>query len=234
VQRDCNTTVRIADDGCRDAQSIGAREPGTLASFAEPAAIGRARRAGTGFRSAASRQPTIRAMSRLDDHAELKHDRAQRVVPERRSEEESAAQIVAEARMGHRKPLGRSSTRSPGTSRRCARRPGGGADGISHSENTIAGLKDRRPTRFGRFAAQAGRVYSGPALTRSRLQPSPIGYRATQLPIVRDGGYQSVSRAELIAAGSRARRARHVLSPSGCAARVERGSHARRQNVVGT
>jgi dihydroorotate dehydrogenase (NAD+) catalytic subunit len=116
---------------------------------------------------------------------------------------ESAAQIVAAARLATRKPLwAKLSPAVPDVAEVARAAQAAGADGLS-LVNTIRGLKlDRSTFRPVLGPGQGG--LSGPALNPIALAAIASCYRATLMPIVGMGGVQTgLDALEMIAAGAR-------------------------------
>jgi dihydroorotate dehydrogenase (NAD+) catalytic subunit len=204
LPRDGNAPIRIAETDVGMLNSIGLANPGIdrfltthLPQFARlelPLWISVG-----GF--AADEYAEL--CSRLDDHAEVSAIELNVSCPNVESPAESAAQIVASARLATRKPLwAKLSPAVPDIAEvACAARDAG-ADGLSLI-NTIRGLKLDVHTLKPALEPGAGGL-SGPALKPIALAAVHACYRATCLPIVGMGGVQSGRDAlEFIAAGAR-------------------------------
>jgi dihydroorotate dehydrogenase (NAD+) catalytic subunit len=140
--------------------------------------------------------------SRLDDHEAVSAIELNVSCPNVDAPAESAAQIVAAARVATRKPLwAKLSPAVPDVAEVARAAHGAGADGLS-LVNTIRGLAlDARTLRPVLGPGQGG--LSGPALKPIALAAVSTCYRATGLPIVGMGGVQTgLDALELIAAGA--------------------------------
>jgi dihydroorotate dehydrogenase (NAD+) catalytic subunit len=141
--------------------------------------------------------------SRLDDHAEVTAIELNVSCPNVAAPADSAAQIVAGARLATRKELwAKLSPAVPDIAEVAIAAQEAGADGLS-LVNTIRGLAlDARTLRPALEPGPGG--LSGPALRPIALAAVHACYLATGLPIVGMGGVQSGRDAlDLIAAGAR-------------------------------
>jgi dihydroorotate dehydrogenase (NAD+) catalytic subunit len=141
--------------------------------------------------------------SRLDDHAAVSAIELNVSCPNVDAPVESAAQIVAAARLATRKPLwAKLSPAVPDIGEVARAAQAAGADGLS-LVNTIRGLKlDPRTLRPALGPGQGG--LSGPALKPIALAAVATCYRATDMPIVGMGGVRTgLDALELVAAGAR-------------------------------
>ena len=205
LPRDGNTPVRIAETDVGMLNSIGLANPGIdrfltrnlprLGELGVPiwVSVG-------GFET----DDYAEICSRLDDHAEVSAIELNVSCPNVEAPAESAAEIVAAARLATRKPLwAKLSPAVPDIAEVARAAQAAGADGLS-LVNTIRGLKlDARtlrpvlgpgPGRSLRPGAEAGRA-------RGRRDVLP---RDADLPIVGMGGVQTgLDALELIAAGAR-------------------------------
>jgi dihydroorotate dehydrogenase (NAD+) catalytic subunit len=204
LPRDGNAPVRIAETEVGMLNSIGLANPGIdrfltrnlprLAKLGVPiwVSVG-------GF--AAEEYAEI--CSRLDDHAEVAAIEVNVSCPNVESPAESAAQIVASARLATRKPLwAKLSAAVPDITVVATAAQEAGADGLS-LVNTLRGLKlDEQSLRPALGPGVGG--LSGPALKPVALAAVYACYRATGLPIVGMGGVQSGRDVlEFAAAGAR-------------------------------
>jgi len=140
--------------------------------------------------------------SRLDDHAVVSAIELNVSCPNVEAPIESAAQIVAAARLATRKPLwSKLSPAVPDVGEVAKAAQAAGADGLSLI-NTVRGLKlDSRTLRPALGPGQGG--LSGPALKPIALAAVASCYRATGMPIVGMGGIQTgLDALEFIAAGA--------------------------------
>jgi dihydroorotate dehydrogenase (NAD+) catalytic subunit len=139
---------------------------------------------------------------RLDDLAEVSAIELNVSCPNVEAPVESAAQIVAAARLATRKQLwAKLSPAVPDVGEVARAAQAAGADGLS-LVNTIRGLKLDERTLRPALGPGAGGL-SGPALKPIALAAVATCYRATGLPIVGMGGVQSGRDAlEFIAAGA--------------------------------
>ncbi len=140
--------------------------------------------------------------SRLDDHAVVSAIELNVSCPNVEAPVESAAQIVAAARLATRKPLwSKLSPAVPDVGEVAKAAQAAGADGLSLI-NTVRGLKlDSRTLRPALGPGQGG--LSGPALKPIALAAVASCYRATGMPIVGMGGIQTgLDALEFIAAGA--------------------------------
>ena len=140
--------------------------------------------------------------SRLDDYATVSAIELNVSCPNVDAPAESAAQIVAAARLATRKPLwAKLSPAVPDIADVARAAQDAGADGLS-LVNTIRGLKlDARTLRPVLGPGQGG--LSGPALKPIALAAVATCYRATGLPIVGMGGIRTgLDALEFVAAGA--------------------------------
>jgi dihydroorotate dehydrogenase (NAD+) catalytic subunit len=140
---------------------------------------------------------------RLDDQAEVSAIELNVSCPNVDAPAETAAQIVAAARLATRKPLwAKLSPAAPDIAEVARAAQAAGADGLS-LVNTLRGLKlDPQTLRPALGPGPGG--YSGPALKPIALAAVAACYRATELPIVGMGGVQTgLDALEFIAAGAR-------------------------------
>jgi dihydroorotate dehydrogenase (NAD+) catalytic subunit len=141
--------------------------------------------------------------SRLDDYASVSAIELNVSCPNVEAPAESAAQIVASARLATRKPLwAKLSPAVPDVGEVAKAAQAAGADGLSLI-NTIRGLKlDSRTLRPALGPGYGG--LSGPALKPIALAAVATCYRATGMPIVGMGGVRTgLDALELVAAGAR-------------------------------
>ena len=140
---------------------------------------------------------------RLDDEAEVSAIELNVSCPNVDAPAETAAQIVAAARLATRKPLwAKLSPAVPDIAEVARAAQAAGADGLS-LVNTIRGLKlDPKTLRPALGPGHGG--FSGPALKPIALAAVAACYRATEMPIVGMGGVQTgLDALELIAVGAR-------------------------------
>jgi dihydroorotate dehydrogenase (NAD+) catalytic subunit len=140
--------------------------------------------------------------SRLDDHAAVSAIELNVSCPNVEAPVESAAQIVAAARLATRKPLwAKLSPAVPDIGEVAKAAQAAGADGLS-VVNTIRGLKlDPRTLRPVLGPGQGG--LSGPALKPIALAAVATCYCATSMPIVGMGGIRTgLDALEFVAAGA--------------------------------
>jgi dihydroorotate dehydrogenase (NAD+) catalytic subunit len=140
--------------------------------------------------------------SRLDDHAAVSAIELNVSCPNVDAPAESAAQIVAAARLATRKPLwAKLSPAVPDIADVARAAQDAGADGLS-LVNTIRGLKlEPRTLKPALGPGQGG--LSGPALKPVALAAVATCYRATGMPIVGMGGVSTgLDALELIAVGA--------------------------------
>jgi dihydroorotate dehydrogenase (NAD+) catalytic subunit len=204
LPRDGNPPVRIAETDVGMLNSIGLANPGIdrfvtrslpqLAKLGVPiwVSVG-------GFET----DDYAEICSRLDDHAEVSAIELNVSCPNVEAPVESAAEIVAAARLATRKPLwAKLSPAVPDNAEVARASQAAGADGLS-LVNTIRGLKlDTRTLQPTLGPGQGG--LSGPALKPIALAAVASCYRATQMPIVGMGGIQTgLDALEFIAAGAR-------------------------------
>jgi dihydroorotate dehydrogenase (NAD+) catalytic subunit len=186
--RDGNAPVRIAETDVGMLNSIGLANPGIdlflsrtlpqLAKLGIPiwVSVG-------GF--AADEYAEL--CSRLDDEADVAAIELNVSCPNVESPAQSAAQIVATARLATRKPLwAKLSPAVPDIAEVACAARSAGADGLA-LVNTIRGLKLDDHTLEPALGPGAGGL-SGPALKPIALAAVHSCYRATELPIVGMGG----------------------------------------------
>src|SRR5919205_2662454 len=140
--------------------------------------------------------------SRLDDHAAVSAIELNVSCPNVDAPAESAAQIVAAARLATRKPLwAKLSPAVPDIAEVARAAQAAGADGLS-VVNTIRGLKLDPHTLRPVLAPGHGGL-SGPALKPIALAAVATCYHATRMPIVGMGGVRTgLDALELIAVGA--------------------------------
>jgi dihydroorotate dehydrogenase (NAD+) catalytic subunit len=203
-QREGNVPVRIAETDVGMLNSIGLANPGIdrflsrrlpeLAKLGVPiwVSVG-------GF--AADEYAEL--CSRLDDEADVAAIELNVSCPNVESPAQSAAQIVATARLATRKPLwAKLSPAVPDIAEVAIAARTAGADGLS-LVNTIRGLKLDDGTLQPVLGPGAGGL-SGPALKPIALAAVHACYRATGLPIVGMGGVATGRDVlDLVAAGAR-------------------------------
>ena len=202
--RDGNAPVRIAETDVGMLNSIGLANPGidrfltrnlpALAKLEVPlwVSVG-------GF--AAEEYADI--CSRLDDHAEVTAIELNVSCPNVDSPAESAAQIVASARLATRKPVwAKLSPAVPDIAEVARAAQAAGANGLSLI-NTVRGMTLDATTLRPALGPGSGGL-SGPALKPIALSAVYACYRATGLPIVGMGGVTSGRDVlEFVAAGAR-------------------------------
>jgi dihydroorotate dehydrogenase (NAD+) catalytic subunit len=204
LPRDGNEPVRIAETDVGMLNSIGLANPGIdrfltrsltqLAKLGVPVWVSVG-----GFET----DDYAEICSRLDDHAEVAAIELNVSCPNVEAPADSAAQIVAAARLATRKPLwAKLSPSVPDIGEVARAAQAAGADGLS-LVNTVRGLKlDSNTLRPTLGPGQGG--LSGPALKPIALAAVATCYRVTGLPIVGMGGVQTGQDAlELIAVGAR-------------------------------
>jgi dihydroorotate dehydrogenase (NAD+) catalytic subunit len=203
LPRDGNSPVRIAETDVGMLNSIGLANPGIdrfltrnlpqLEKLGVPVWVSVG-----GFET----DDYAEICSRLDDHAAISAIELNVSCPNVDAPAESAAQIVAAARLATRKQLwAKLSPAVPDIAEVACAAQAAGADGLS-LVNTIRGLKlDARTLRPVLGPGQGG--LSGPALKPIALAAVATCYRATGMPIVGMGGVCSgLDALELIAAGA--------------------------------
>jgi len=203
LPRDGNTPVRIAETDVGMLNSIGLANPGIdrfltrylpqLELLGVPlwVSVG-------GFET----NDYAEISSRLDDYSTVTAIELNVSCPNVEAPAESAAQIVAAARLATRKPLwAKLSPAVPDIAEVARAAQAAGADGLS-LVNTIRGLKlDERTLRPVLGPGQGG--LSGPALKPIALAAVATCYRATELPIVGMGGIRNgLDALEFVAAGA--------------------------------
>jgi dihydroorotate dehydrogenase (NAD+) catalytic subunit len=204
LPRDGNVPVRIAETDVGMLNSIGLANPGIdrfLTSYLPQlellgvplwVSVG-------GFETNDYAEIALR----LDDYATVSAIELNVSCPNVDAPAESAAQIVAAARLATRKPLwAKLSPAVPDIAEVARAAQAAGADGLS-LVNTIRGLKlDERTLQPVLGPGQGG--LSGPALKPIALAAVASCYRATGLPIVGMGGIRTgLDALEFIAAGAR-------------------------------
>jgi dihydroorotate dehydrogenase (NAD+) catalytic subunit len=202
--RDGNAPVRIAETDGGMLNAIGLANPGIdrflTRILPELARLGRPLWVSIGGSTA---DEYSELCSRLDDHAEVGTIELNVSCPNVESPVNTAAQIVANARLGTRKPIwAKLSAAVPDVTEVARAAQDAGADGLSLI-NTVRGLALNARTLEPILSANAGGL-SGPPLKSIALAAVYACYRATQLPIVGMGGVQSGRDVlELVAAGAR-------------------------------
>lgn len=203
LPRDGNTPVRIAEIDVGMLNSIGLANPGidrfVTRSLPQLDKLGIPIWVSVGGFETNDYAETC---SRLDDLAEVSAIELNVSCPNVEAPVESAAQIVASARLATRKPLwAKLSPAVPDIGEVARAAQAAGADGLS-LVNTIRGLKLDERTLRPALGPGAGGL-SGPALKPIALSAVATCYRATGLPIVGMGGVQTGRDAlEFIAAGA--------------------------------
>jgi dihydroorotate dehydrogenase (NAD+) catalytic subunit len=203
LPRDGNTPVRIAEVDVGMLNSIGLANPGIdrfvmtylpqfeLLGVPLWVSVG-------GFET----NDYAEISSRLDDYAIVSAIELNVSCPNVEAPAESAAQIVAAARLATRKPLwAKLSPAVPDVAEVARAAQAAGADGLS-LVNTVRGLKlDERTLRPVLGPGLGG--LSGPALKPIALAAVATSYRATGLPIVGMGGIRTgLDALEFVAAGA--------------------------------
>jgi dihydroorotate dehydrogenase (NAD+) catalytic subunit len=204
LPRDGNVPVRIAETDAGMLNSIGLANPGIdrflTRSLPQLGQLGMTIWVSVGGFAA---EEYAEICSRLDDHAEVAAVEVNVSCPNVESPAESAAQIVASARLATRKPLwAKLSAAVPDITAVAHAAREAGADGLSLI-NTLRGLKlDERTLRPSLGPAIGG--LSGPALKPVALAAVYACHRATGLPIVGMGGVQTGRDVlDFVAAGAR-------------------------------
>lgn len=204
LPRDGNTPVRIAETDVGMLNSIGLANPGIdrfvtrnlpqLEKLGVPVWVSVG-----GFET----DDYAEICSRLDDHAVVSAIELNVSCPNVEAPAESAAQIVAAARVATRKPLwAKLSPAVPEVAEVARAAQAAGADGLS-LVNTIRGLKLDSATLLPALGPGQGGL-SGPALKPIALAAVATCFQATRMPIVGMGGIQTgVDALEFIAAGAR-------------------------------
>jgi dihydroorotate dehydrogenase (NAD+) catalytic subunit len=203
LPRDGNTPVRIAETDVGMLNSIGLANPGIdrfltrslpqLEKLGVPVWVSVG-----GFET----DDYADICSRLDDHAAVSAIELNVSCPNVEAPIESAAQIVAAARLATRKPLwAKLSPAVPDIGEVAKAAQAAGADGLS-VVNTIRGLKlDPRTLRPALGPGQGG--LSGPALKPIALAAVATCYGATSMPIVGMGGIRTgLDALEFVAVGA--------------------------------
>jgi dihydroorotate dehydrogenase (NAD+) catalytic subunit len=204
LPRDGNTPVRIAETDVGMLNSIGLANPGidrfltTILPQLEQLGVPLWVSIG-GFET----DDYAEISSRLDDYAGVSAIELNVSCPNVEAPAESAAQIVAAARLATRKPLwAKLSPAVPDIAEVARAAQAAGADGLS-LVNTIRGLKlDEWALKPALGPGQGG--LSGPALKPIALAAVATCYRETGLPIVGMGGIRTgLDALEFVAAGAR-------------------------------
>ena len=203
LPRDGNAPVRIAETDVGMLNSIGLANPGIdrfltrslpqLEKLGVPVWVSVG-----GFET----NDYAELCSRLDDQPAVSAIELNVSCPNVDAPAESAAQIVAAARLATRKPLwAKLSPAVPDIAEVACAAQAAGADGLS-LVNTIRGLKlDAQTLRPVLAPGQGG--LSGPALKPIALAAVATCYRATRMPIVGMGGIRTgLDALEFIAAGA--------------------------------
>jgi dihydroorotate dehydrogenase (NAD+) catalytic subunit len=203
LPREGNSPVRIAETDVGMLNSIGLANPGIDRFLSRN--LPRLEKLGVpiwvsvgGFET----DDYAEICSRLDDHAAVSAIELNVSCPNVDAPVESAAEIVAAARLATRKPLwAKLSPAVPDIGEVAKGAQSAGADGLS-LVNTIRGLKlDPQTLRPVLGPGQGG--LSGPALKPIALAAVATCYRATGMPIVGMGGIQSgLDALEFVAAGA--------------------------------
>lgn len=191
LPRDGNAPVRIAETDAGMLNSIGLANPGIdrflTTSLPQLAKLDVAIWVSVGGFAAAE---YAELCSRLDDHAEVAAIEVNVSCPNVDSPAETAAQIVAGARLATRKPLwAKLSAAVPDIAAVASAAEAAGADGLS-LVNTLKGLTLDERTLEPVLAPGIGGL-SGPALKPVALAAVYACRRATDLPIVGMGGVQT-------------------------------------------
>jgi dihydroorotate dehydrogenase (NAD+) catalytic subunit len=203
LPRDGNSPVRIAETDVGMLNSIGLANPGIdrflTRSFPQLEKLGVPVWVSVGGFEI---DDYADICSRLDDHAAVSAIELNVSCPNVEAPVESAAQIVAAARLATRKPLwAKLSPAVPDIGEVAKAAQAAGADGLS-LVNTIRGLKlDPRTLRPVLGPGQGG--LSGPALKPIALAAVASCYHATSMPIVGMGGIRTgLDALEFVAAGA--------------------------------
>lgn len=202
--RDGNAPVRIAETDVGMLNSIGLANPGIdrflTRNLPELAKLGVPVWVSVGGFAA---DDYAEICSRLDDHAEIAAVELNVSCPNVASPAQSAAQIVASARLATRKPLwAKLSAAVPDVTEVARAAQEAGADGLSLI-NTLRGMKLDPTTLRPILGTESGGL-SGPALKPVAVATVHACYRATGLPIVGMGGVHTGRDViELVAAGAR-------------------------------
>jgi len=203
LPRDGNAPVRIAETDVGMLNSIGLANPGIDRFLTRM--LPRLEQLGVALWVSVGGFETddyADLCSRLDDYASVSAIELNVSCPNVETPAESAAQIVAAARLATRKPLwAKLSPAVPDIGEVAKAAQAAGADGLS-LVNTIRGLKlDPRTLRPALGPGHGG--LSGPALKPVALAAVATCYRATGMPIVGMGGIRTgLDALEFIAAGA--------------------------------
>ena len=204
LPRDGNTPVRIAETDVGMLNSIGLANPGIDRFLTR--ALPRLEQLGVPLWVSVGGFETDHyadLCSRLDDYASVSAIELNVSCPNVEAPVESAAQIVAAARLATRKPSwAKLAPAVPDIGEVAKAAQAAGADGLSLI-NTIRGLKlEARTLRPALGPGQGG--LSGPALKPIALAAVATCYRATGMPIVGMGGVRTgLDALEFIAVGAR-------------------------------
>ena len=204
LPRDGNTPVRIAETDVGMLNSIGLANPG-IDRFLDTT-LPRLDQLGVPLWISVGGFETDHYADlcmRLDDYPSVSAIELNVSCPNVEAPAESAAQIVAAARLATRKPLwAKLSPAVPDIGEVAKAAQSAGADGLS-LVNTLRGLKlDSHTLRPVLGPGHGG--LSGPALKPIALAAVATCYRATAMPIVGMGGVRNgLDALELVAAGAR-------------------------------